>query len=145
MNWGNRLLIVFACFAVLIGTMVYKCMHQDFELVSKDYYNEELRYQDKIDGMQNAGFISKLTLSQTDSTVSIGMPKELDGKPLTGQVYFYCAMNASKDIRLPLQVNSNNIMHVNKARLTGFRYTVKLSLQSENKPYYYEQALTIKL
>ena len=51
MTWGNKLLLVFAAFALLIGTLVYKCMQQNFELVSKDYYNDELQLykQKKLD------------------------------------------------------------------------------------------------
>ena len=50
MNWGNKLLITFLVFGAGISFLVYRSMHTNFELVEKDYYKSELRYQEIIDG-----------------------------------------------------------------------------------------------
>jgi len=142
MNWGNRLLIVFAGFALLIGTLVYKCMHQNFQLVSATYYDEELKYQDKIDGMHNAATAGNIILQQTDNFINIQMPDALKETKLSGQVYFYCPANASRDVKLALQI-TNGGMVIDKSKLIASNYTVKLSIQSGNKPYYYEQTIAV--
>ena len=107
MTWGNKLLLVFIGFALLMSTLVYKCAKQNFELVSKDYYNEELRYQDKIDGENNANKLSSVQIAQTSDEVSIQLPKELNGLTTAGEVWFYCAPNSSFDRKIPVKVNSN--------------------------------------
>jgi len=142
MNWGNRLLIVFAGFALLIGTLVYKCMHQNFQLVSATYYDEELKYQDKIDGMHNATTAGNIALQQTDSSINIQLPDALRNNKLSGQVYFYCPANAAKDLKLALQAKNGDIV-INKSKLGASNYTVKLSLQCNDKPYYYEQTIAV--
>ncbi len=106
MTWGTKLLIVFAGFAILMTTMVYKCMHQNFELVSNDYYSDELRYQEKIDGMNNANKIGNVTIKENGKKVSIQLPKEVQGLALKGQAVFYCAANSTNDRTIPLQVNN---------------------------------------
>ena len=71
MTWGTKLLLVFTAFALLMSTLVYMCMKQKFELVSKDYYKDELRYQDKIDGMNNANKIGNVLIQENQENVSI--------------------------------------------------------------------------
>jgi hypothetical protein len=144
MNWGNKLLLVFAAFAILMSTLVYKCMHQKFELVSADYYNEELRYQDKIDGMNNANKIGEVQIKDNGAQVSIKLPKEVQGLALTGQALFYCATDAVKDRKIPVKVNDEGLMLVDKSKLSKAHYLVKLNYQVGNDKYYTEQYLTVE-
>jgi hypothetical protein len=144
MNWGNKLLLVFAGFAILMSTLVYKCMHQNFELVSKDYYNEELRYQDKIDGMNNANKIGEVKIKEDGKQVSIQLPKEVQGLALTGKALFYCPTDSQKDRDIPVQVNDEGLMLVDKAKLARAHYLVKLNYQVGNDKYYTEQYLTVE-
>ena len=143
MNWGHKLTIVFVAFALLIGTMVYKCTQQKLDLVSSDYYNEELKYQDKIDGMQNAKQLAPVQLVQTGDEVSLQLPKELDGHSLTGQVWLYCAANAAYDYKAPLQVNEEGVMLIDKKKLADANYTAKITWEAGDTKYYNEQPLTI--
>src|SRR6478609_1391336 len=112
MNWGHKLTIVFVGFALLIGTLVYKCIQQKFDLVSDDYYTQELKYQDKIDGSKAASAISPIQISQTSNDVIIQMPEEVRGLSLTGDVWLYCAYEASDDVKLPLRPDANGIMEI---------------------------------
>jgi len=144
MTWGNKLLVVFVAFAALIGTLVYKCMNQNFELVSKDYYNDELRYQDKINGINNANKLSNVQIAQTDKDISIQLPKELNGLAVKGEAWFYCATNSLNDRKIPVQVNEEGIMKVEKNKLTKTLYQVKLNWQNGNENFYNEQNLQVK-
>jgi hypothetical protein len=144
MTWGNKLLLVFAAFATLMSVMVYKCMHQKFELVSNDYYNEELRYQDKIDGMNNSNKISEVQIKEEGRQINIQLPKEVQGLALTGQALFYCPTDSQKDRKIPVQVNDEGLMIVDKAKLSKAHYLVKLNYQVGNDKYYTEQYLTVE-
>ena len=144
MTWDNKLLLVFAGFAVLIGTLVYKCSQQNFELVSKDYYNDELRYQDKIDGVNNANKLSNVQIAQTPEEVSIQLPKELNGLATTGEAWFYCATNASNDRKIPLGASEDGTIKIDKRKLAKTNYQVKLSWQKGNDKFYNEQSLQVR-
>jgi hypothetical protein len=54
MNWGKSIVLVFIGFALFIGVLVTVCVRQQVSLVSKDYYQEELNYQQQIDELNNA-------------------------------------------------------------------------------------------
>ena len=53
MNWGKWIIVSFVLFAAFIGILVVICVRQDISLVSKNYYQEELAYQQQIDRMNN--------------------------------------------------------------------------------------------
>lgn len=142
-NWGYSLLVVFVLLAAHISYLVYLCMQEKFDLVSSDYYNEELRYQDKIDGANNAKRLSAVQLSQTGDEVSIQLPKELNGDNLTGQVWLYCPANASLDFKQPLQVNKNGVMLIDKKKLADVKYTAKITWQAGDQNYYNEQIFAV--
>ena len=144
MTWGNKLLLVFIGFALLMSTMVYKCAKQNFELVSKDYYNDELRYQDKIDGVNNANKLSNVEVAQTANEVSIQLPKELNGLASKGQIWFYCANSSLNDRKMPVKANSNGLILINKRKLAKTHYRLKMNWETGTEKFYNEQSLVVK-
>ena len=59
MNWGKWIVVSFVLFAGFIATLVTVCMRQDVNLVSKDYYKEELAYQEQIARMNNTNQLAE--------------------------------------------------------------------------------------
>lgn len=143
MNWGNKLVVVFILFAGLIFTLVYKAMHTKSELVSKDYYKDELRYQDKIDGVNNANKLGSLLISQDEGQLIFDLPKEMKGVKSTGEIWFYCSNDETKDRKIPLQVDETGRQLIMKNRIAKGNYQLKLNWKSGGNTYYHEQNLTI--
>ncbi|GEO12173.1 FixH family protein [Segetibacter aerophilus] len=143
MTWGTKILLVFVAFALLMSSLVYMCMKQNFELVSKDYYKDELRYQDKIDGMNNVNKIGNVVILKDGDKVSIQLPKEVQGLALKGEAFFYCTTNSKNDRNIPLEINDEGLMLIDKTKLAKAYYTVKLNWQIGNDQYYTEQNLLI--
>jgi len=143
MNWGNKLILVFVAFALLIGTLVYKATHTKFELVSKDYYKDELKYQEKIDGINNSNQLSEIEVAQNDSTVVLTFPKEITNGNISGEALFYSITAAEKDRTIPIVVNNNKQQVIAKNRLLKANYKVKLTWKANNKNYYSEKDITV--
>jgi hypothetical protein len=116
-----------------------------YDLVSKDYYKDELRYQDKIDGMANAARISDVEITQDKESVTITLPKELKGNTLEGEVWFYCVTDDRKDQKFPLAVDTAGKQTFLKTRLFKTNYQVKLNWEtSANKKFYTEKEITVE-
>ena len=96
MNWGNKLIITFIVFAGAMSFLVYKCTQQTFDLVSKDYYADEIRYQDKLDGMTNAAKVSPVTIDQDEASVLIKLPAEMQGLKVKGEIWFYSLLQQER-------------------------------------------------
>lgn len=48
-NWGWKIVIAFAIFFVVMGSLVYRSATEDHQLVAKNYYEQEMLYQEVID------------------------------------------------------------------------------------------------
>ncbi len=143
MNWGNKLVVVFVLFAAMIGTLVYKAVHTKFELVSKDYYKDELRYQEQIDGRNNAAKLSKISVTQDADAVFINMPAELKGKKTEGEAWFYCSTDSQKDRKIKLETDSTGRQVILKKELAKGSFSLKLNWQAGGEKYYTEQRITV--
>ncbi len=136
MSWGNKLIIVFIVFAALMATLVYKATQAKFELVSKDYYQDELRYQDKIDGAANAALEAPISIQVTDEIISIEFPDAEKNANITGEAWFYCSVDATKDKRFVLSVDSTGFQRIERKGLQKGDYQVKISYEINQKKYY---------
>jgi hypothetical protein len=73
MSWGKWIIVAFILFAGFIATLVTVCMRQDVSLVSKDYYKEELAYQDQIARMNNANQLPvKPIIRKNEDFIQVG-------------------------------------------------------------------------
>jgi hypothetical protein len=139
MHWGNKLLLVFAVFGTMISYMVYRCTQMPVDLVTAAYYQDELAYQDIIDGTGKANALSsKPALLQEGRTIFLQLPGEMKDHPVTGTILFYCPADGSKDRRLQLIMGSGARQQIGPGSLTPGHYTVKISWKCGGVHYYAE-------
>lgn len=144
MNWGHKIIIVFAVFAAGILTLVTKSMRTRVDMVTPDYYGEELKYQQVIDGKQNAAKLSApVTIAQPEEGIMITFPPELQGKSLTGKLTFYRPSDSGKDIQLALQPDPSGHQLIRRQLLSKGQYQVKVQWTMNNQPFYQETPVHI--
>lgn len=144
MNWGNKLLLAFIVFGAGMFYLVYRSMNTDYQLVEKEYYKSELRYQQVIDGTSRANtLVSSAELINVDGAVRLQLPAEMKNKEVTGELWFYCPYNEKKDKRIVLNVNEHAIQELPQDFISPGNYTVKISWSAEGKNYYTEKLLSV--
>ena len=144
MNWGNKLLLTFLVFAAGMGFLVYRSVTTNFELVEKDYYKEELRFQQQIVGTREANNLSSaVTLLQNETGIHLQLPAEMKAKTVTGEVWFYCAYNEKKDKKYVLQTDQEAFQSFTLREVEPGNYTVKINWKDGSKNYYSEKQLTV--
>ncbi|PZR29926.1 MAG: hypothetical protein DI535_00020 [Citrobacter freundii] len=145
MSWGNKLLITFVAFGSGIIFLVYRCMKTEFELVDKDYYKNELAYQQVIDATQRTGKLSSAArFTQSESGLQLQLPSEMKGHSIKGEILFYCAYDSHKDRRVSLEPDSSAFQQFDRQLLAPGTYTAKLSWSNGPEQYYFETPLTIR-
>ena len=144
MNWGRSLILVFIVFAAFMGYLVYRASGTHFDLVSKEYYKDELRYQDKIDGFRNAAAMEAVQL-RVDSTgiLQIRVPEQMKGKPVQGSLWLYCKTDAGKDLHIPLAEDTTGMRVINVSGKAFGKYQAKLHWEVLRVPYEFEQEIII--
>lgn len=144
MNWGNKLLLTFIVFVAGMGFLVYRSAKTEFELVEKDYYKQELAYQQIINSREEAKKLSvPVQFSQSEKGIELQLPPEMNGKTAGGEVWFYCAYDKGKDKKFPLQVNLQGLQSFSLDAISPGDYTIKVKWSDGLKNYYSEKALTI--
>ena len=144
MSWGNKILIAILLFIGMMGYLVYRSLTTQYELVSPTYYNEELAYQQMIDGATRANKLSAPpSVVLEDSFLVIRFPEEMKGKPMKGYAHFYCPTDAAKDRKFPLQTDSSGLQKIRSSDLASGRYIVKLFWETGQLSYYSEQKMEL--
>jgi nitrogen fixation protein FixH len=145
MNWGNKLLLVFAIFGAGMSYLVYRCMHVPVSLVSKEYYQEEVAYQQVIDSRGKADALSgKVQLTQDNQAISLALPADMKHRVITGNVVLYCPSNVRYDRSFTLHTDTATTRLLSKKALVPGNYIVKVSWQASGVSYYNEQPLAIQ-
>ncbi|HRO41591.1 MAG TPA: FixH family protein [Flavipsychrobacter sp.] len=142
-SWGTRVAVLYGGFVVLMVTLVTLAMKQDFQLVSKDYYQKEIQYQEVIDAGKNQATLSAPVVFKANSeAVTIALPEEFAEKIVTGNVEFYAPVDAKFDAKFALQLESNS-MSIPRTSLHPTKYQVKINWEAEGKKYYQETTLNL--
>lgn len=143
LNWGHALIAVFLAFGTMIGYLVYSCTQTNFDLVSQEYYKDELAYQQVIDGANRANALSsKASLVRGDGSFTLRMPAEFQGKKVKGTVWFYCTAAAGKDRKVNFESFADAPVEIRQSLLPG-NYTAKIGWYADDRYYYTEQSLSI--
>lgn len=144
MNWGRALLLVFVVFAGFMGYLVYRASGTHFDLVSKEYYRDELNYQDKIDGMRRAAAISKVVVKTGGNRqLLVELPAELKGKQINGELWLYCKTNAALDLKLPLKLDTALVRGFDLSAHPAGKYIVKLHWEADQLKYDAEEEINL--
>lgn len=137
-------MIVFVVFAGSMSYMVYQCFNTPVNLVSDEYYKDEIAYQQVIDGTKNANSLSShIKLLQNNNDIVIQLPAEMRNVPVTGSVLFYNAANSGNDRKFQLQPGNNAQQVIAQGKIIPGSYIVKTDWWANKVHYHNEQSLTV--
>jgi nitrogen fixation protein FixH len=145
MNWGKKIAIVYLSFVGFMGFLVWQCLQQDdIHLVSQDYYQKEIAYQDDIDQMNNTNKLSsqlRFEYFSENQIVKLNFPKESIGS--AGKVKFYRPADARKDFTVNLNIVATETQSIPVSNLDRGLWVVKVSWRKDGKGYYKEEKMTL--
>ena len=128
---------------ILVG-IVYVFMNQDVDLVTKDYYGKELKYQNHIDKVNNTGELGKeVGISLLKNIVQLTFPDSVFDKKAAGIIYFYRPSGSGRDFSLPVAVTGNNTQIINTSKLEKGLWKIKVEWGMDGKDFYSEKSLII--
>lgn len=143
MNFGKWIVISFILFAGFIASLVVICVRQDINLVSADYYQEELVHQHKMELIQNAqtldslpafsivpGAVLLVSFSDFDK-IEEGELKLLRPSDNRLDKKFRIKSSTEKTQRYPLDVWSNGL------------YRASMQWKMDGKEFYYEKVIVL--
>lgn len=143
LNWGTGIVIAFVIFAALLTVAMVLGSMQRVDLVTPDYYERELQFQDQIDFRENAQHIGDLIISASATELTIKFPSPIDFEHVSGKVSFYKPDNANFDFEQELKLNEDNVMIINREKRIGGLWTVMVLAEQDGTSYYWEEKINM--
>lgn len=142
-NWGYGITIFLIIFVLFTLGLLYKANQQNIDLVTTNYYEEELAFQELKDkkALAEKHFEKQLTFSIENDTLFLKFPDEVTEK-ISGEITFFKPSDAKLDLIFEFE-NDTNLLHYPLNLFSNGMYKVRIDWQHNNNEYYNE--LTIKL
>ena len=144
MNWGYKILFVYLFFIAGIIFLVYKSSSQKVDLVTENYYQQELKYEQKIDEAERAQSLSApIKYEVNKNQILIFFPEEMKGKKIIAQTLLYHAADENKDSVYTMETNSGTLTMVLPQTDKGM-YELKMDWKVDTTKYYSEHKVIIE-
>ena len=140
-SWGYKIAAAYLLFVAGIVFLVIKANNERYDMVTKDYYGEELKYQQMIDQSARANALSApVTVEKNKDTVTVRFPDEMKDKKIDVDFFLYYPADDKKDFRKRFTIQSIEFNQPVPDGTTGM-YDLKLSWTAEGKKYYHERKI----
>ncbi len=142
-NWGTKIFLSFILFGIFILYMVFQAFRQNFDLVSENYYQEELAYQQRI--REKANLLrsgDEISIREEKSHIIFEFPEPFS--EARGTIYFYHPSRKLFDKTFQISIGEDNRQSINREELVKGRYRVKVSWESDGLSYFQEKELYLQ-
>ena len=131
-------------FIVFILTFVYRSVVVDeyqHELVSEDYYKDELLYQEEIDKMTKARELGvDLSIARTADGLVLTFPAEFDAKDISGTIRLQRPSNKKLDYELEIDL-VDNVLLIPDEHLVSGKYQVIVDWKHDSSEYLFKEVI----
>lgn len=101
--WPYAIIAYFVVFIAAIAVWIAFAVRHDHELVRKDYYEQEIKFQTEIDGRSRAATVDvEVSYDSTKQLVTVALPAQ----PSSGSIYFYRPSDAKADREIMLALKN---------------------------------------
>lgn len=142
-SWGTGIVIAMLSFMIFILSFVYKAVALDeyqHELVSEDYYKDELHYQEEIDKLNKAGKLNQdILVRNSDQGVYISFPKAIDASSIKGEITFQRLSNEKLDFTEPIRLSGHEQL-IPAEKLVSGKWIIKIDWKTGNDEYLFKDS-----
>jgi hypothetical protein len=125
-NWGVGIALVYVVFVVGMLTMVFMSKNQKIDLVTENYYQQELLFQDEINAKQrvaNGNCLPVMAITPGGCNLEIPGAK---GAEIAGDLLAYCPSNKNGDCMISLPKTTKGGWEVDLSKLKSNNYLFKI-------------------
>lgn len=145
LNWGTGIFIGFLAFISFIMYFVIT-MSTDkkyaHDLVTEEYYKQELGYQNEIDAQKN-GIKSdrRIKIKKVAGGLQLEFPEVLSVSEITGKVFLYRPSNKQLDFNIPVVLSNTHLLIPDKRLLDG-RWNITVDWKYKNTSYLHKEQIS---
>ena len=144
--WPYAVVICMVLFMAYIASFVYKAMNRDVNLVSQNYYEQEINYQDPIEKVRRTQALGDVMLkyNSEEKTILLQMPATYKELLLTGTITLFRPSNDKLDMQIPLQLGRDQSQLVDVSDLENGLWKVRVYFSAADETYFSEKTIQLK-
>lgn len=143
LSWPTGIIIAIVSFMIFILSFVYKSIALDeyqHELVSEDYYKDELHYQEEIDKLNNANTLDKnIEVKQTSDGVSLVFPENIPEGNISGVITFQRLSNQKLDFTEEIHLTDHKQL-IPESKIVPGKWIVRIEWKNGDEEYLYKES-----
>lgn len=142
MNFGKGIFIAFVLFALFMATLVVVCVNENVSLVSRNYYQEELRHQVKIDQINNTtALVNKPRIEINQGVIRV-FYSDFDQLE-EGKLSLFRPSDASLDQQYTLTASAQDSINLDLPVWKTGPYRVTMTWRMAGKDYYLDKIMIL--
>jgi len=146
-GWGKGIAFVYVFFAVAILSMVIYASFQRVDLVARDYYDREIRYQQQIDRMARRDSLLAHVIIEHDlpqQMVRLRFPDVFLSKRIQGSIHLFRPSDGRLDRRFPIALDENGLQSIDVGKFSRGNWKLLLDWRADSLDFYQEQLLYLE-
>ena len=144
LNWGWGILIFILLFIAFILNFVYRCSLQRVDLVSDQYYENELKFQQQIEREKNTVTLGKnIHFIKNEKNIILMFPTGLDPQSLFGEITFFKPDDARLDFNVKVSPESDLTQRIDLSAVKKGWWDVKVTWNDKATSYFSNEKILI--
>lgn len=128
-----------------VGLIIMACLQRS-DLVTTNYYEDEIRFQKQIDRVQRTQLLETKASAIYDSAtqrITVSVPLNRPGENVKGQIQLYRPSNASLDENYAFKPDAGGTQTIDVSRLPEGLWRLKISWNTAGEDYYLDQRIVL--
>ena len=144
--WPWAIVLTFVLFiSGTVGLVVMACS-QKVELVSPNYYEQELKFQGQLDRLNRTSRLAVPNVVNYDAAqrrLTITLPPEQARRAVRGRIQLYRPSESGLDRQLELRPDRSGLQAIDASALTPGLWKVRVSWTVDRQDFFVEQKLVL--
>jgi hypothetical protein len=138
-HWGVGIAAVYIGFVIIRIITIVISEHNDVELVAPDYYDREIKYEDRIQAKNNAKSLTEaVILKKENRNITIIFPEQFKQDETKGQIILFRPSDKRMDKIINFQLDSKRRQLISLEGLKNGYWKVQLNWSDGQKKYFEE-------
>lgn len=143
--WPIGVILTFAVFIPATAGLIVLAVSQKEDLVSPNYYEQELKYQGQLDSLErahNLGARASVAYDGARGRIAISIPADQVRLRAAGHVHLYRPSEAGLDRTLDFAPDSNGVQIIEARDLRPGLWKVRVSWAVAGRAYLLDEGVT---
>ncbi len=139
MNWGKSIALGYISFVAFMIFMVIKTMGVQIDLVTPDYYEEEIHTNDlniKLKNTKNS--TQRLQFKTNEQSLIFDFSAWENAENISGQIKLFCPSDAKLDLVFDFVLNDSKIFVISSNKMSNKFYKVIADWSVDGVNYFEE-------